>query len=103
MCRQPTKTKEISYVDTKAKVEEEEFVKIQGSLSTKMEGVVRVMLRIKAADPEAKILIFSTWNDVLEVIADALTQNGIIYRSLHDRQKFQEHLAAFKSKAEITA
>lgn len=103
MCRQPTKMKEISYVDTKAKVEEEEFVKIQGSLSTKMEGVVRVMLRIKAADSDAKVLIFSTWNDVLQVIADALTQNGILYRSLHDRQKFQEHLKAFKSKAEITA
>lgn len=101
MCRQPTKTREISYVDTKAKEEEE--VKVQGSLSTKMEGVVRLMKKIKLADPEAKVLVFSSWMDVLDVIADAFAQNGITYRALHQRSKFQRHLSSFKTSSQITA
>nr|XP_045617516.1 E3 ubiquitin-protein ligase SHPRH-like [Procambarus clarkii]XP_045617517.1 E3 ubiquitin-protein ligase SHPRH-like [Procambarus clarkii] len=101
MCRQPTRTREISYVDTKAK--EVEDVKVQGSLSTKMEGVVRLMLKIKLADPEAKVLVFSSWADVLDVIADAFAQNGITYRALHQRSKFQRHLASFKTSNQITA
>lgn len=101
MCRQPTRTREISYVDTKAKEEEE--VKVQGSLSTKMEGVVRLMLKIKLADPDAKVLVFSSWVDVLDVIADAFAQNGITYRALHNRTKFQVHLLSFKTNSQITA
>ncbi|XP_068240561.1 E3 ubiquitin-protein ligase SHPRH [Palaemon carinicauda] len=102
ICRQPTRTREICHVDVKAKQEEEEF-KVQGSLSTKMEGVVRLVLKIKEKDPEAKILVFSSWNDVLDVIGDAFAQNGITYRALHKHSKFQTHLAAFKSSGQITA
>ncbi|XP_064122069.1 E3 ubiquitin-protein ligase SHPRH-like [Macrobrachium nipponense] len=102
ICRQPTRTREICHVDIKAKQEEEEF-KVQGSLSTKMEGVVRLVLKIKEKDPEAKILVFSSWNDVLDVIGDAFAQNGITYRALHQHSKFQTHLSAFKSSSQITA
>lgn len=102
MCRQPTRTREISYVDTKAK-EEEEYIKVQGSLSTKVEGVVRLMLKIKLSDPEAKVLVFSSWVDVLDVIADAFAQNGITFRALHQHSKFQKHLASFKSNSLISA
>ncbi|KAK7076401.1 hypothetical protein SK128_024787 [Halocaridina rubra] len=56
-----------------------------------MEGVVRLMLKIKHSDPEAKVLVFSTWNDVLDVIGDAFAQNGITYRALHQHSKFQRH------------
>ncbi|KAK4288850.1 hypothetical protein Pmani_038148 [Petrolisthes manimaculis] len=101
MCRQPTRTKDISYVDTKAKEEEE--IKVQGSLSTKVEGVARLMLRIRLGDPDAKVLVFSSWNDVLEVIADAFSQNGITYRSLHQRSKFHKNLASFKTNSQVTA
>ncbi|KAG7174962.1 E3 ubiquitin-protein ligase SHPRH-like [Homarus americanus] len=101
MCRQPTRIREISYVDSKAKEEME--VKVQGSLSTKMEGVVRLMLKIKLADPGAKVLVFSSWVDVLNVIADAFAQNGITYRALHQHSKFQRHLASFKANSQITA
>ncbi|KAB7507906.1 E3 ubiquitin-protein ligase SHPRH [Armadillidium nasatum] len=102
ICRQPTRIREIAYVDMMSKEREEE-VKVSGSLSTKIEGVVRVMLKIKSSDPEAKVLLFSTWNEVLEVIADGFSQNGITHRILQNRTKFQETLSSFKSKQEITA
>ena len=92
MCRQPTITRDISYVDTNApkKEDEEEIdVKVVGSLSSKTEEVVRVLLRITAEDPKAKVLVFSSWNEVLEVIADGLAQNGIPYRMLLKGVKFQ--------------
>ena len=65
---------------------------VQGSLSTKMQGVVRLMLRLRQSDPNAKVLIFSSWVDVLDVIADAFAQNGITYRALHHRTKFHVSL-----------
>lgn len=65
------------------------FSQVQGSLSTKVEGVVRLMLKIKLSDPEAKVLVFSSWVDVLDVIADAFAQNGITFRALHQHSKFQ--------------
>ncbi|KAK8397451.1 hypothetical protein O3P69_004894 [Scylla paramamosain] len=102
VCRQPTRTREVSYVDVQASVEEEE-VKVQGSLSTKMQGVVRLMLRLRQRDPNAKVLIFSSWVDVLDVIADAFAQNGITYRALHQRTKFHRHLNSFKTNSQITA
>lgn len=70
------------------------LIQVQGSLSTKVEGVVRLMLRIRLGDPDAKVLVFSSWNDVLEVLADAFSQNGITYRSLHQRSKFHVSYAS---------
>lgn len=91
MCRQPTMIRDISHVDTKASAKYEEVadVKVIGSLSSKTEEVVRVMLRIKAEDAKAKVLVFSSWNEVLDVIADGLAQNGIPYRLLQKGNKFQ--------------
>lgn len=91
MCRQPTMTRDISHVDTYASAAELDFadVKVIGSLSSKTEEVVRVMLRIKSEDPTAKVLVFSSWAEVLDVIADGLAQNGIPYRMLNKGNKFQ--------------
>ena len=88
VCRQSTKTKDITYVSTKVSKPEEQ-IKIEGSLSTKIEGVVRAVLKIKTTDPEAKILVFSTWTDVLDVLADGLTKNGVTFRLLTTNHKFQ--------------
>ena len=100
VCRQPTRMSEVSYIDTQAREEEE--IKVQGSLSTKMEGVIRTVMKIKESDPDAKVLIFSSWFDVLEIIGDSLEQNGITYRSLNLHNKFQTNLTSFKTKKEIT-
>ena len=103
LCRQPACVKEINFVQMSKEDSEEQTIKIQGSLSTKMEGVVRTMLKIKEKDPQAKALIFSTWLEVLQVLSDSLAQNGVIHRTLLNSNNFQSNLSAFKNSEEITA
>lgn len=43
----------------------------------KIEAVARRILWIKHTDPNAKVLVFSSWNDVLDVLEHALTANDI--------------------------
>ena len=42
------------------------------------------------------------WQDVLDIIAQALEQNGIQFRSLHSQNKYQKNLTAFKHNDDIT-
>jgi E3 ubiquitin-protein ligase SHPRH len=63
ICREMTDLPDISYVDTKpdeGDSPEEAAIRVQGSHSTKVEAVVKQLLIIKASDPDAKCLIFST-------------------------------------------
>ena len=53
------------------------LIPVSGSWGTKIESVVREILRIKKEDPNAKSLIFSQWTEVLEIIYQALQQNNI--------------------------
>lgn len=45
----------------------------------KIEAVTRRILWIKSTDPNAKVLVFSSWNDVLDVLEHAFTANDITY------------------------
>lgn len=45
----------------------------------KIEAVTRRILWIKSTDPEAKVLVFSSWNDVLDVLEHAFIANGITF------------------------
>lgn len=45
----------------------------------KIEAVARRILWIKTSDPEAKVLVFSSWNDVLDVLEHAFDANDISY------------------------
>lgn len=45
----------------------------------KIEAVTRRILWINSTDPQAKILVFSSWNDVLDVLQHAFTANSISY------------------------
>ncbi|XP_057849243.2 uncharacterized protein LOC131060147 isoform X2 [Cryptomeria japonica] len=52
---------------------------VQGSFGTKMAAVTRRILWIKFVDPEAKILVFSCWKDVLDVLEHSLRANDISF------------------------
>ncbi|XP_052811504.1 E3 ubiquitin-protein ligase SHPRH-like isoform X2 [Mya arenaria] len=101
ICRQSTHQTEISYVVTSQKYEHDEL-KVKGSHSTKVEAVVKCLLKIRKEDPTAKSLVFSTWVDVLSVIAKALGENDLNYRALYASGKFQYNLSAFKENPEDT-
>ncbi len=47
-------------------------------------------------DPEAKALVFSTWTDVLDILASALVENDIPFAALQDQGKFKRNLEKFK-------
>lgn len=44
-----------------------------------IEAVTRRILSIKNKDPKAKVLVFSSWNDVLDVLEHAFVANSISY------------------------
>ena len=72
---------EVSYVKTKkeedneSKEDEELYKQIKGSLSTKVEAVVKTLIKIQTLDPNAKSLVFSTWNGVLDILGEALERS----------------------------
>uniref|UniRef100_A0A8C5QTF6 E3 ubiquitin-protein ligase SHPRH n=1 Tax=Leptobrachium leishanense TaxID=445787 RepID=A0A8C5QTF6_9ANUR len=96
ICRQTTSHREISYVFTSETVNEERDIPVKGSHSTKVEAVVRTLMKIQHRDPGAKSLVFSTWQDVLDIIAKALQDNSMVFSQINGIQKFQENLSAFK-------
>lgn len=103
MCRIPTLAQEISYVSTARSLDKdtEEHVTVKGSHSTKVESVVRTLLAIKSADSSAKSLVFSTWQEVLGVLAQALDENGIKYKHITGSRLFQSNLQTFKQDSSV--
>ncbi|XP_036890761.1 E3 ubiquitin-protein ligase SHPRH isoform X2 [Sturnira hondurensis] len=89
ICRQTTSHKEISYVFTSEKANQEEDIPVKGSHSTKVEAVVRTLMRIQRGDPGAKALVFSTWQDVLDIISKALTDNNMDFAQISRVKTFQ--------------
>ncbi|XP_023384098.1 E3 ubiquitin-protein ligase SHPRH [Pteropus vampyrus] len=73
----------------------------KGSHSTKVEAVVRTLMRIQLRDPGAKALVFSTWQDVLDIISKALTDNNMKFAQISRVKTFQENLSAFKHDPQI--
>lgn len=45
----------------------------------KIEAVTRRILWIKSKDSNEKVLVFSSWNDVLDVLEHALAANDITF------------------------
>uniref|UniRef100_A0A8D2JME1 E3 ubiquitin-protein ligase SHPRH n=1 Tax=Sciurus vulgaris TaxID=55149 RepID=A0A8D2JME1_SCIVU len=101
ICRQTTSHKEISYVFTSEQASQEEDIPVKGSHSTKVEAVVRTLMKIQLRDPGAKALVFSTWQDVLDIISKALTDNNMEFAQISRVKTFQENLSAFKHDPQI--
>ena len=75
LCREVCPVSAILYVNS---IEDEEIanqIEVKGSWSTKIEEVVRCLIKIMSDEPNAKTLVFSTWADVLFLISNALQEN----------------------------
>jgi E3 ubiquitin-protein ligase SHPRH len=106
VCRQTTLYSDISFVTLRQKDDtdsrpDDADIEVKGDHSTKIEGVVRCLLKIQRSDKDAKALVFSTWTEVLNILADALTDNNINFRMLQASRKFEEHLESFKNNPEV--
>ncbi|XP_057980815.1 uncharacterized protein LOC131166357 isoform X2 [Malania oleifera] len=111
-CRQHTKFENIAYADdrenklcnsnvlhaSQSHEKSEALVTVQGSYSTKIEAVTRRILWIKSMDPKAKILVFSSWNDVLDVLEHALTTNNISHIRMKGGRKSHIAISHFRGQ-----
>lgn len=70
-------------------------------MSTKIEAVVKTLIKIQTLDPNAKSLVFSTWNGVLDILGEALDQNDIHYAALQAQGKFKRNLQKFKNRDDV--
>ncbi|KAI3800036.1 hypothetical protein L1987_35343 [Smallanthus sonchifolius] len=107
-CRQHTEYGNVAYVvDTLNKPSNvsvysfessEASVTVKGSYSTKIAAVTRRILCIGSTNPKAKILVFSSWNDVLDVLEYAFTANDISFIRMKGGR--QSHVAISQFKGE---
>lgn len=75
----------------------EASISVQGSYGTKIEAITRRILWIKSTDPKAKVLVFSSWNDVLDVLEHAFAANEISFvRMKGGRKRSQAAISIFK-------
>ncbi|XP_015695228.2 E3 ubiquitin-protein ligase SHPRH [Oryza brachyantha] len=106
-CRQRTDLENIAFVvenkreNADREVEDlaERAISVQGSYGTKIEAVTRRILRITSTDGAAKILVFSSWNDVLDVLEHSLAANNLSYVRMKGGRKSQAALSQFKGLA----
>ncbi|XP_037698189.1 E3 ubiquitin-protein ligase SHPRH [Choloepus didactylus] len=101
ICRQTTPHKDISYVFTSEVASCATDLPVKGSHSTKVEAVVRTLMKIQLRDPGAKALVFSTWQDVLDIISKALSDNNMEFAQISRVKTFQENLSAFKHDPKV--
>lgn len=99
LCRQLTKLADLLYVNSNANEEmEEENIKIRGSWSTKVEAVIKCLIKINQEDDKAKSLVFSSWNDVLTLLSKACEDNNISFVHLKSSTNFSQTIDEFKHK-----
>ncbi|KAL3154028.1 hypothetical protein ABBQ32_013579 [Trebouxia sp. C0010 RCD-2024] len=65
-------------------------------VSPKLEAVVRRIKHLLHQDAAAKILVFSSWQDVLELVSHALHTNKLPYAYARGRKAFDSAVADFK-------
>ena len=76
-------------------------VAVEGSYGSKLEAVVRRTKSILLADPKAKLLVFSEWQDVLELLSSALSENGVRHAFAKGRPAMAKALRHFKGKCAV--
>lgn len=103
VCRQVTGAVEVSFVEDgalkKPESESADDCQIVANYSAKVDSVVAEVLRLTREAHDIKILIFSTWGEVLKILSEALTKNKITSLSLpsHKHQKILEDFKNMQS------
>ncbi|XP_054788420.1 uncharacterized protein LOC129294236 isoform X2 [Prosopis cineraria] len=90
------KTSVLQNVDNSEKCESS--ISVKGSYGTKIEAVTKRILWIKSTDPKAKVLVFSSWNDVLDVLEHAFAVNNITYIRMKGGRKSHVAISQFKGQ-----
>ncbi|XP_065683875.1 E3 ubiquitin-protein ligase SHPRH isoform X2 [Hydra vulgaris] len=102
VCR--TANNHVSIVVTKQKKPDsfDAHITYKGSHSTKIGAIVRRILWIHEQDSSSKVLVFSSWHTVLNLLSLALKENNVVFRILQGGgNKFQAYLEEFKQSLSI--
>nr|CAH7738161.1 unnamed protein product [Callosobruchus chinensis] len=95
ICRNKQKYQDISYIKAGQTVTDSDCHKIKGNYSTKIEGVIKLLLDLKAENPLPKVLLFSSWLSVLKHVKEALDKNEITCE-LAANYNFEQRIENFK-------
>jgi hypothetical protein len=67
--------------------------------AAQLEAVVRRILWLTGEEVAQKVLVFSSWEDVLSLVAHALTTNGVPFAHAKSGTRFHEALRRFRGEA----
>jgi len=81
----------------------ESRIKVTGSWGTKIEAIIRRVKLLLVRDAAAKILVFSEWDDVLNVVERAISANDVRYVRAASGPKFRAAVDRFKHDDKINA
>ncbi|KAF7281635.1 hypothetical protein GWI33_004494 [Rhynchophorus ferrugineus] len=98
VCRFVQSIQEVAYIGNGKNSAEntEENIPIVGNYSRKVEDVVRLLLKLKNADSQVKVLLFSTWSVVLKLLKRALEENHVKAELADSSSTFEKRIETFK-------
>ncbi|KAJ3207758.1 hypothetical protein HDU67_007260 [Dinochytrium kinnereticum] len=73
----------------------------KGSFGTKIDTLLKHLLYLRADDPTCKALIFSQWDQVLNILSAALQFNSIAFVRMEGGKKSKEAVRRFKEDPDI--
>ncbi|KAF2879520.1 hypothetical protein ILUMI_26652 [Ignelater luminosus] len=98
VCRQLQTTKDILHIQINETTSEYSNIKIKGNYSTKLDAIVKLIIKLKSEENDVKVLVFSSMPTVLTILKDALLTNGIAAEKVTSPQNSQYSLTNFKDK-----
>ncbi|XP_055534746.1 E3 ubiquitin-protein ligase SHPRH [Wyeomyia smithii] len=93
VCRHKQRVSDVYYV-TRSQFSSSEQINVRGNYSNKILKIVETVLELKHKEPDVKIIIFSHWDPILMILAKALDENAITYRTRST--KFYRSIEEFK-------
>jgi E3 ubiquitin-protein ligase SHPRH len=106
MCREVSRCDEIHLVGNKPTINnntdttntlDSEFELKGDSNSTKIEGIVKCIMKIIRENPQEKCLVFSSYSNMLDLIQESLKTNSINHRYLKEGINSNKNLIDFKT------
>lgn len=96
VCRNRQPATDISYIKSEQSVPDSDSQKIIGNFSTKIEAIIKLILRLKSEEPSVKILVFSSWSGVLKHLQDAMKCNLISCEMVSSSTTIKSKVELFK-------
>ncbi|CAH0562699.1 unnamed protein product [Brassicogethes aeneus] len=101
ICRQKFNLSDISYIKAGDTVDKIDTIEIKGNYSTKIDAVVKLLIRLKNKTPDVKVLIFSSWLDNIKIIQEALNTNHILNELISSTTTLEEKVKHFKDPSKM--